>query len=97
MKKLFKLILRLGIISSILGIIAISVTYLIVAPDLPDVESLRDVQLQVPLRVYSKDGRLISVFGEKRRIPIPIENIPAQLKNAFIAGEDARFYQHPRH
>ena len=95
MKKLFKLILRLGLISGLLGIITISVTYLIVAPDLPDVESLRDVQLQVPLRVYSEDGRLISVFGEKRRTPIPIGEIPAQLKNAFIAGEDARFYDHP--
>ena len=72
MKKLFKLILRLGLITGLLGIITISVTYFIVAPDLPDVESLRDVQLQVPLRVYSEDGRLISVFGEKRRIPIPI-------------------------
>jgi penicillin-binding protein 1A len=56
---------------------------------------LREVQLQVPLRVFSTDGKLISVFGEKRRIPVPISEIPDQLKNAFIAGEDARFYEHP--
>jgi penicillin-binding protein 1A len=68
---------------------------MVIAPDLPDVESLKDVQLQVPLRVYSEDGRLISVFGEKRRIPVTFEQIPEHLKNAFIAGEDARFYQHP--
>lgn len=95
MKKLFRLILKLGVVSALLGIIVISITYMVVAPDLPDVESLRDVQLQVPLRVYSEDGKLISVFGEKRRIPVPIEKIPDQLKNAFLAGEDARFYEHP--
>jgi penicillin-binding protein 1A len=68
---------------------------MVVAPDLPDVETLRDVQLQVPLRVYSQDGKLISVFGEKRRIPVRIEEVPEALKQAFIAGEDARFYKHP--
>ncbi|NND45061.1 MAG: penicillin-binding protein 1A [Xanthomonadales bacterium] len=51
--------------------------------------------MQVPLRVYSEDGKLISVFGEKRRIPVPIEEVPDQLKHAFLAGEDARFYKHP--
>jgi len=68
---------------------------MVVAPDLPPVDSLRDVQLQVPLRVFTRDGKLISVFGEKRRIPVPIEEIPFYLKYAFIAGEDARFYEHP--
>ena len=95
MKKLYKWILRLSLLSVLLAIIVISITYLVIAPELPDVETLRDVQLQVPLRVYSEDGRLISVFGEKRRIPVAIEDIPGNLKNAFIAGEDARFYKHP--
>jgi penicillin-binding protein 1A len=94
-KKLFRVILRLGLISVLLGIITIAVTYFVVAPDLPDVQSLRDIQLQVPLRVFSEDGKLISVFGEKRRVPVPIEEVPEQLKNAFLAGEDARFYEHP--
>ena len=57
--------------------------------------TLRDVRMQVPLRVYSSEGKLISVFGEQRRIPARIEDIPEHLKNAFIAGEDARFYEHP--
>lgn len=87
--------MRLGLISVLLGLITIAVTYFVVAPDLPDVQSLRDVQLQVPLRVFTEDGKLISVFGEKRRVPVPIEEIPEQLKNAFLAGEDARFYDHP--
>jgi penicillin-binding protein 1A len=94
-KKLFRVIFRLGLISILLGIITVSITYMVIAPDLPDVNSLRDVQLQVPLRVFSEDGKLISVFGEKRRIPIPIADIPDNLKHAFIAGEDARFYEHP--
>ena len=95
MKKIIRLILRLTILALFLGIIAISVTYIIIAPELPDVESLRDVQMQVPLRVYTEDRKLISVFGEQRRIPVSISEVPAHLKNAFIAGEDARFYEHP--
>ncbi len=95
MKKLFRLIFRLALVSFVLGVITVIVTYLIVAKDLPDVETLRDVQLQVPLRVYTQDGKLISVFGEKRRIPVKINEMPAHLTNAFIAGEDARFRIHP--
>ncbi|MGD9264559.1 MAG: penicillin-binding protein 1A [Lysobacterales bacterium] len=95
MRKVFRTIFRLFLIAFVLGLIAVGVAYLAVARDLPDVETLRDVQLQVPLRVYTRDGRLISVFGEKRRIPVGIADMPAHLKNAFLAGEDARFYVHP--
>lgn len=95
MKKALKLILRIGLISAVLGILAVSISYMVIAPDLPDVDTLRDVQLQVPLRVYTEDGKLISVFGEMRRIPVDIDDIPDHLKYAFIAGEDARFYKHP--
>jgi penicillin-binding protein 1A len=94
-KKLFRWVIIAGLVSFFLGITAIGVTYLIFAPDLPDVETLHDVQLQVPLRVFSEDGRLLGVFGEKRRIPITVEEMPACMKQAFIAGEDARFYEHP--
>jgi penicillin-binding protein 1A len=94
-KKLLRWLLALMLISSILGISAVGIIYLVLAPDLPDVETLRDVQLQVPLRVFSEDGKLLGIFGEKRRIPVTIEQIPDQLKNAFLAGEDARFYEHP--
>jgi penicillin-binding protein 1A len=83
------------LVSFVLGVTAIGVTYLVLRPDLPDVESLRDVQLQVPLRVFSSDGRLMGVFGEKRRIPVTIDDMPSCLKQAVIAGEDARFYEHP--
>jgi len=93
--KAFRLIFRLLVVSFVLGLATLIITYLVVAKDLPDVETLRDVQLQVPLRVYTKDAKLISVFGEKRRIPVRIDEMPEHLKNAFIAGEDARFREHP--
>ena len=95
MKKVFRLIFRFLIVSFALGLITLIVTYLVVAKDLPDVETLRDIQLQVPLRVYTQDRKLISVFGEKRRIPVQINEMPLYLTNAFIAGEDARFRIHP--
>ncbi|MBT8076867.1 MAG: transglycosylase domain-containing protein, partial [Gammaproteobacteria bacterium] len=95
MKKVFRLIFRFSIVSAILGLATLAVIYLVVSKDLPDVETLRDVQLQVPLRVYTSDSRLISVFGEKRRIPVGIDEMPHHLVNAFIAGEDARFRVHP--
>ena len=65
------------------------------APTLPDTESLKDVRMQVPLRVYSRDGLLLAEFGEKRRIPLHFREIPKRLRQAFIAAEDDRFYQHP--
>lgn len=95
MKKALRSIFRFLLVAFALGLATVFITYLIVSKDLPDVETLRDVQLQVPLRVYTSDGKLISVFGEKRRIPVQIEEMPAFLKNAFIAGEDARFRVHP--
>ena len=70
-----------------------SLFYLI--SNLPDIEVLRDVRMQVPLRVYSQDGALIAEFGEKRRAPIVIEQTPEQLVQAFIAAEDDRFFDHP--
>ena len=94
MKKLFRWLLVLALVSSVVGAAAVGIAYLIFEPDLPDVEALHDVQMQVPLRVFSRDGKLLGVFGEKRRIPVSVDEIPACLKQAFIAGEDARFYEH---
>jgi penicillin-binding protein 1A len=63
-------------------------------PALPDVDTLRVVQLQVPLRVYTRDGRLIASIGEQRRIPVRYEQIPPKLVQAFLAAEDDRFFTH---
>ena len=68
--------------------------YLYLRPGLPPVEQLLDVKLQTPLRVYSKDNRLIAEFGEKRRAPVTIEQIPTLQLQAFLAAEDSRFYEH---
>ncbi len=64
-------------------------------PQLPDISNLRDVKLQVPLRIYSQDDSLIAEFGEKRRQPILIDQVPTSIIEAFLAAEDDRFYQHP--
>lgn len=68
--------------------------YVYLAPGLPDVEALRDVKLQVPLRVYSRDNRLIAQIGEYRRIPVAYQDIPEQVVLAFLAAEDDRFFRH---
>ncbi|HSO46445.1 MAG TPA: transglycosylase domain-containing protein, partial [Rhizobiaceae bacterium] len=69
--------------------------YQYLAAEIPDAATLRDVKTQLPLRVYSRDGRLIAQIGEQRRIPVTFEQIPATVIEAFLAAEDARFYQHP--
>ena len=64
-------------------------------PQLPSAESLRDVPLQVPLRVYARDERLIAEYGEMRRRPLAIEEIPELLRVAVVATEDEHFFRHP--
>lgn len=68
--------------------------YLYLSPNLPLVDDLRDIRLQTPLRVYTNDGKLIGEFGEERRTPITYEQIPPMFKNAVLAIEDSRFYEH---
>ena len=69
--------------------------YVWLAPGLPSVEEVRNVELQVPLRVYTAEGELIDEFGEMRRTPIRLSDVPQSMQQAFIAAEDRRFYQHP--
>ena len=90
MNKLFRWLLTAFLLSVLLGIAAIAVAWFAYGRDLPDVETLRDVQLQVPLRVFTADRRLIGVFGEKRRIPVSIEETPdcmAQVGQILEADE----------
>ncbi|MBT2748165.1 MULTISPECIES: penicillin-binding protein 1A [unclassified Lysobacter] len=79
---------------ALLGAIALGTLYYLIVPKLPDVETLRTVELQEPMYVYARDGRLMALFGETRRYPIAIEDVPERQKQAFIAIEDSRFYQH---
>src|SRR6267154_2381811 len=63
-------------------------------PNLPSLEALTDYRPKVPLRVYTADHVLIGEFGEERRSVVRLQDIPANMKNAVLAIEDARFYQH---
>lgn len=94
MIKWIKRLFLVSIIIGLLGIASIIAIYYHVKSDLPDAASIQDIQLQVPMKVFSIDGELISQFGEKRRIPLTIDQVPKQLINAFIATEDSRYYQH---
>ncbi|WP_434341310.1 penicillin-binding protein 1A [Motilimonas cestriensis] len=95
MWKWFKRLLLLTLFFGFAGVAAIVGMYYYIKPELPDVKTITEVQLQTPMKVYSADGLLISQFGEKRRIPLAIEDIPQQMIDAFLATEDSRFYQHP--
>ena len=72
----------------------ISGAYVFVQPSLPSVEAMRQIELQVPLRVYSRDGKLIAQIGEQRRIPVTYDEVPEMVRQAFIAAEDDQFFQH---
>ncbi len=69
--------------------------YIKIAPQLPSIEVLKDVRLQEPLRIYTRDRMLLAEFGEKRRSPVLIEDVPPMLVQAFLAAEDDRFFEHP--
>ena len=64
-------------------------------PEVPDAAELREIRTQMPLAVYSRDGKLIAQIGEQRRVPVAWEEIPPQLVDAFLAAEDDRFFEHP--
>ena len=75
-------------------LLAASGSYLYLLPQLPDVETLKDVHLQEPLQILTRDGKLIAEFGEVRRIPIASPDIPPSFRSAFLAAEDGNFYHH---
>ncbi|WP_387467580.1 peptidoglycan glycosyltransferase/peptidoglycan DD-transpeptidase MrcA [Photorhabdus sp. RM323S] len=77
-----------------LGTVSIFGMYKYIEPQLPDVATLKDVRLQTPMQVFSADGELIAQYGEKRRMPLTLSEIPPVMVKAFIATEDSRFYEH---
>ncbi len=82
------------VVLGVLGIIFVATLFFYYQPQIPSVDALKSTQLQLPLRVYSKDDKLIAEFGQYRRRPIKVDQISDNLKNAFISIEDARFYKH---
>ncbi len=83
------------LVGALLVALALGGIFLILAyPRLPSLEALTDYQPKIPLRVYSADGYLIGEFGEERRHVVRVQDIPVRLKQAILAAEDERFYQH---
>ncbi|MCC8365322.1 peptidoglycan glycosyltransferase/peptidoglycan DD-transpeptidase MrcA [Xenorhabdus sp. PB61.4] len=92
--KFIKYFLILVVFCILLGTASIFGLYKYIEPQLPDVATLKDVRLQTPMQVFSADGELIAQYGEKRRIPLTLSEMPPLLVKAFIATEDSRFYEH---
>ncbi len=96
--KLFKspkTLLAVILIPAVTAFLGLAALYLYLEPQLPSIEGLSDVRLQVPLRIYSSDGSLLGEFGEKRRSPKSLDQIPLLMREAFLSAEDDRFYHHP--
>ncbi|MGB5256132.1 MAG: PBP1A family penicillin-binding protein [Woeseiaceae bacterium] len=89
------LALGLGISASIGAVAAVIGAYYFVEPGLPKAETIRDIPLQIPLRIFSRDGYLISEIGERRRILVTFDDLPPHVVQAFISAEDRRFFEHP--
>jgi len=85
----------LGLTVSLAATAGIIGAYYYVAPSLPKAETIRNIPLQIPLRIFSRDGRLIEEVGERRRILVTYNDLPKFVVNAFIAAEDGRFFEHP--
>jgi penicillin-binding protein 1A len=94
-KRLAILLTGFGVAAVISLVAAVFAAYQFAKPDLPEAATIRDIPLQIPLRVYSRDSRLIEEIGEQRRIPVAYEDIPPHVINAFLAAEDDRFFSHP--
>lgn len=92
--RIAKVILSTLFTLCILGLVVGGVLYFHLKSALPSVESLKTVELQQPMQIYTADGKLIGEVGEQRRIPVKLENVPQRLQDAFLATEDSRFYEH---
>ena len=80
---------------AVAGVLAVGLVVVLAYPQLPSLEALTAYQPKIPLRIYTAEGVLIGEFGEERRSFVSIAEVPQQLKNAIIAAEDERFYEHP--
>ncbi|MFT5756228.1 MAG: penicillin-binding protein 1A [Alteromonadaceae bacterium] len=89
-----KRLLKVGFSMMFIALIALAGLYIAMRSELPSVVVLKDIQWQTPMKIYSTEGKLISQFGEKKRIPLALDEMPKSLINAILATEDNRFYQH---
>ena len=92
--KLFQWMLSLALLAAVAAILVISSGYIVLKPNLPEISLVSENALQVPLQIFSEDGVLIGEFGEQKRRTIEYQDIPINLKNAFLAAEDDQFFEH---
>ncbi|NCF13671.1 MAG: PBP1A family penicillin-binding protein [Gammaproteobacteria bacterium] len=88
-------LLGLGVITAVGAVAGVVGAYYYVQPGLPAAETIRDIPLQIPLRIFSRDGLLVSEIGERRRILVTFDDLPQHVVHAFVAAEDQRFFVHP--
>ena len=94
MHKIIKISFVSGILMCLLAIIIIFASYLYLKPSLPEINLVDESELQMPLKVFTKDGVLIGEVGEIKRRASGYEDIPNDIKNAFLAAEDDNFFNH---
>ena len=83
-----------ALIATLLSIFTIGVGYIVIKPSLPEINLVDEDVLQIPLKVLTSDGVLIGEFGDQKRRTIEYQQIPKNLKNAFLAAEDDQFFEH---
>ena len=92
--RLINLTLSVALIGTLSSILVIGVGYLFIKPSLPEIDLVDEDVLQIPLKIFTSDGVLIGEFGDQKRRTVEYEDIPLNLKNAFLAAEDDKFFQH---
>ena len=95
MRKIVGIVVLLGALLVVVGGGAALAVYYYLEPELPSIETLKDVRFQVPLRIYSADHKLIAEFGEQKSSPVNYADVPPLLVKALLAAEDDRFFEHP--
>ncbi|MEX0708548.1 MAG: PBP1A family penicillin-binding protein [Woeseia sp.] len=94
-RRWFGLLAGLGLCALLLFMTSVVGAWRYVAPGLPEPETIREIPLQIPLRIFSRDGRLIEEVGERRRIIVEYDELQPFVVDAFVAAEDSRFFTHP--
>jgi penicillin-binding protein 1A len=90
----FKRLIKAGLILVVIACLSLAALYFSMRSELPNINSLKDMQWQTPMQIFSADKKLINQFGEKKRIPLTLNEFPQQLIDAILASEDDRFYLH---
>ncbi len=93
--RIFRVVLALFASTALVVMAVVFGTYLYLTPKLPTTDHLKETKLQVPLRIYTQDGKLIGEFGEKKRIPVRYPELPNMMVKAVLSAEDDRFFEHP--